>query len=235
MADEIESGEASGVTRPWWLWLLIVVLVLLLLFFLRGCFGDGSTEPDEIVEPAETAPGVEAAAEVESPGAAESEQQPAALEPPPPAGPGAAGLGLSPDSVAGRLADFLSHPESTFPRSFSLDKTRFPFNSAKLNPEGHSQLDKIAEVLLAYPEASFEIQGHIDGTEAEEYPHAADGETITLSTIRARCIYRKLIERGVESERMQFQGFGSTRPVASDDTEDGRLQNRRIELVFTER
>ena len=234
MANQIESGEGGVIKRPWWLWLLIVVLVLLLLYFLRSCFGAGSTKTGQIEEQPETEQGVEAPAEVDTSGPAGAEQESAVVEPPPPAGPGAANLGLSPETVAGRLADFLSEPASAFPRTFSLDKARFPSGSAKLNPEAYSQLDEVAKVLLAYPAVSVEIQGHIDGTETEAYPQAADGE-ITLSAIRARCIYKKLIESGVQADRMRFQGFGSTRPVTSDDTEDRRLQNRRIELVITGR
>jgi OOP family OmpA-OmpF porin len=68
------------------------------------------------------------------------------------------------------------------------------------------------------------VEGHTDWIGSEEYNQA-------LSVRRAEAVYRYLVNRGVEPERFTVEGFGKSRPIASNDTEAGRAQNRRVELI----
>ena len=151
-------------------------------------------------------------------------------------GADAAALGFAAGTMEAQMADALSDPNSRLPGMFTMEKVKFPFNSARLNQGAYQQVINLAKLLNTYPDVRIDIYGHIDETETEIYvgPYADDGP-ITLSALRARCIYRKLIERGVAAERLGFQGFGATKPLASANTARGRQQNRRTEIVVSRR
>ena len=96
-------------------------------------------------------------------------------------------------------------------------------------------IDNIAKLLKEYPNAKLDIFGHIDGQESDVYKGPFGDGVITLSGIRARCLYKKLAKRGIAKSRMAFEGFGDTRPIASNDTREGRQQNRRTGIRISAR
>ena len=164
------------------------------------------------------------------------------IEPPSGAGaraslrPDAATLGFAAGTVEAQIADALSGPTSRLPDMFTMEKVAFPFNSAKLNRGAYQQVINLAKLINSYPDIRIDIYGHSDENENEDAvaPYAEVG-SITLSALRARCIYRRLIERGVAAERLGFQGLRATKPLTSAGTARGRQQNRRIELVVSRR
>lgn len=99
----------------------------------------------------------------------------------------------------------------------------FDFNSYALKPEFRETLDKIAASLNKYPESLVDVYGHTDAVGSNEYNQ-------TLSENRARTVASYLTVQGVSSARIRSQGFGETMPVASNDTEEGRARNRRVEI-----
>jgi outer membrane protein OmpA-like peptidoglycan-associated protein len=105
-----------------------------------------------------------------------------------------------------------------------LRGVNFAFNSAELAPAALPVLDQAAEILKANPGVEVKVEGHTDSIGSEEYNQV-------LSVRRAESVYRYLVNRGVDPERFQVEGFGKTRPIASNDTEAGRAQNRRVELI----
>jgi OOP family OmpA-OmpF porin len=105
-----------------------------------------------------------------------------------------------------------------------LRGVNFAFNSAELQPAALPVLDQAAEILKANPGVDVKVEGHTDSIGSEEYNQA-------LSVRRAESVYRYLVNRGVDPERFRVEGFGKTRPIASNDTEAGRAQNRRVELI----
>lgn len=100
----------------------------------------------------------------------------------------------------------------------------FDTGSAVIRDESKPTIDKIVSVLKANPGWKMTVEGHTDGT-----GEAAHNQT--LSEQRARAVVASLTASGIETGRLQAVGFGATKPVASNDTELGRSQNRRVELV----
>ena len=106
----------------------------------------------------------------------------------------------------------------TFPDTISFD-----FNSAIVKPEMRSSLQEVAKVLNAYPSTVIGVFGHTDNVGSTEANQR-------LSERRAESVVGSLESFGVARARMQPRGFGYTQPVASNDTPEGRAQNRRVEI-----
>lgn len=106
----------------------------------------------------------------------------------------------------------------------------FDVDSATIKPQFYAVLDDVAAVLNRYPQTLVDISGHADSSGADAYNQ-------TLSERRAGSVAQYLIGRSVMPERMYVRGYGETRPIASNDTAEGRARNRRVEIViqpFTE-
>jgi len=99
----------------------------------------------------------------------------------------------------------------------------FDFNSAAVKPGLYSEVNKIADAMNRYPDTVARIEGHTDSVGSESY-------NMDLSIRRASAVRDLLIQRGVAATRLETVGFGETMPIASNDTEAGRLQNRRVEI-----
>lgn len=100
----------------------------------------------------------------------------------------------------------------------------FGFDSASLRPEFHGTLDRVAQTLREYGQTLIEIAGHTDSVGSEQYNQA-------LSERRANAVADYLVARGVSRERLIVVGAGESRPVASNETEAGRAENRRVEIT----
>ena len=102
------------------------------------------------------------------------------------------------------------------------------FDTAKftLRPVAREKLAKISGIVLAYPTLALAIEGHTDSVGGEAYNQQ-------LSENRAGSVRDYLVQQGVPTASMTVRGFGKTQPVASNDTADGRQQNRRVELVVS--
>jgi outer membrane protein OmpA-like peptidoglycan-associated protein len=99
----------------------------------------------------------------------------------------------------------------------------FATNSADLNSNFYSVLDRVGQTLAEYDQTMVEIAGHTDSTGTRQY-------NMLLSERRAQSVSAYLQSRGVNSKRLLTVGAGPDHPVASNDTPDGRQQNRRVEL-----
>ena len=149
-----------------------------------------------------------------------------------PLGPTAQELGFAPGSLAATIADMLSRGDRSLPQTFLMDKVNFPVNSAKLNKDAYPQVDDLVKLLSAYPDVVFEFLGHIDRAENENSAKDfMNGEDITLSEVRARCLVKKLEERNIDSSQLDFTGLGATKPVSNGSTAEDRQKNRRLELL----
>ena len=104
-----------------------------------------------------------------------------------------------------------------------LHGVNFEFDSARLTPNAKTVLREVAERLRAYPNSEIEIAGHTDSTGDAGYNQR-------LSERRAATVRDFLIDLGVDPGRLRAEGYGDTRPVDSNATEDGRERNRRIEM-----
>ena len=101
----------------------------------------------------------------------------------------------------------------------------FGFDSAAVSGPAQSDLYALARNLQQYPNSTVQIVGHTDSTGAAAY-------NVGLSERRARAVARILTAGGVSGNRIAAVGMGASQPIASNDTEAGRAQNRRVEIVI---
>jgi outer membrane protein OmpA-like peptidoglycan-associated protein len=99
----------------------------------------------------------------------------------------------------------------------------FDFNSATIKSSFYSPLNKIAEIMNRYPRTQIVVAGHTDSVGSEQY-------NLELSLRRANAVADYLISRGVLQSRLGTEGRGELEPIASNETESGRSQNRRVEI-----
>jgi len=100
----------------------------------------------------------------------------------------------------------------------------FDLNSAVIRPESKPVLEEVLNMLKSEPSWKLTIEGHTDSTGIASYNQ-------TLSLQRAEAVKAYLVDSGINAERLQTKGFGSSKPVADNSSELGRAQNRRVELV----
>lgn len=103
---------------------------------------------------------------------------------------------------------------------------RFDTNKSSLTTQAKTNLDKLVPVFAEYPDTNITIYGYTDITGTAKY-------NLKLSGERAASVRNYLVNRGVSSNRFQVTGLGIADPVASNDTAEGRTQNRRVEFAIT--
>lgn len=111
---------------------------------------------------------------------------------------------------------------------FNFDRLLFDSNSATLQPASQEQLNNIVAILKAYPNAHVKIGGYTDST-------GDQAANQTLSQNRANTVRDAIVAGGIDSSRLEAQGYGEQYPVANNSTPDGRAQNRRIALLVTQK
>src|SRR5690606_19511178 len=99
----------------------------------------------------------------------------------------------------------------------------FNTNEYEIRSQFNSVLDAVAQVLYKYADTRLVVSGHTDSTGSADYNYG-------LSERRARSVSNYLAARGVDQNRLLVQGMGPDRPIASNASESGRAQNRRVEL-----
>lgn len=114
-----------------------------------------------------------------------------------------------------------------------VDKILFNSGSVSVNRRGRQSLLKLAESLQQYPDQLIVVEGHTDDVQIGPALRDRFPSNWELSTARAAAVVRFLQEKaGIDPHRMTAAGFSYFRPVASNDTQEGRSQNRRIEIVL---
>ncbi len=108
---------------------------------------------------------------------------------------------------------------------FRLNNVFFDFDKYSLRPESFVELDRVVGFLKDYPNVQIEMSAHTDSRGSDEY-------NITLSDNRARSVMEYILSKGIGVERIVSKGYGETKPVATNDTDDGRQLNRRVEFTI---
>jgi outer membrane protein OmpA-like peptidoglycan-associated protein len=103
---------------------------------------------------------------------------------------------------------------------------RFDTNKSSLMPQAQANLDKLIPVFKEYGDTNIEIFGYTDSSGKPEY-------NLTLSQKRAEAVKTYLIAKGLVANRFKTSGFGIADPIATNDTPEGKAQNRRVEFAIT--
>jgi OOP family OmpA-OmpF porin len=109
-----------------------------------------------------------------------------------------------------------------------LDGVNFDFDKATLRPEAMVVLDEAAALLEKHERVVIEVAGHTDSVGSEEYNQG-------LSERRANAVRDYLTSKGVKASRLTARGYGESMPIASNDTDEGRAENRRVEMIVLDR
>jgi OOP family OmpA-OmpF porin len=107
--------------------------------------------------------------------------------------------------------------------SFIIEGVNFAFDSSRLQPSARATLDQAANALRNQPNVPYDIAGHTDSIGSDRYNQA-------LSERRANAVARALIQNGVSPNQLTVIGYGESNPIASNETAEGRAQNRRVEI-----
>ena len=232
-----------------WPWLLALAAAALLFYFLRGCGNktdSTATTGTDTTSAAMTDATATADSAASSMGAvadsASSAVSSAAV------GDAAAGAAASlgafgakklPDGVElnipangieNKLLAFVEDKAKLVDKTtwFNFDRLLYETGSAKLKPESREQLQNIAAILKAYPAVNLKVGGYTDNT-----GNAALNKKLSQS--RAEAAVTELVGLGVGKTRLEAEGYGIEHPVASNDTEKGRAQNRRTAARVTKK
>jgi outer membrane protein OmpA-like peptidoglycan-associated protein len=100
----------------------------------------------------------------------------------------------------------------------------FDTGKATIKPESQTIIDQVAQMLTENPTMNISVEGHTDNV-----GNAAINQT--LSENRAAAVKNALIAKGIDKARLSSKGWGQTKPVADNGTEDGKAKNRRVEIV----
>lgn len=102
-----------------------------------------------------------------------------------------------------------------------LKNILFEFNRTELLPESYTEINKLFRLMIYNPQIVIKVEGHTDNVGSYDF-------NIRLSNARAESVVRYLIEKGIDPHRIEYAGYGFTKPLASNDTEEGRKTNRRV-------
>jgi len=109
-------------------------------------------------------------------------------------------------------------------KQITLNNVFFEFDKSDLSQKSYSELGKLFKLMEENPKIRIRISGYTDNVGDEDYNQK-------LSEARAKVVYQYLVDRGISAARLEFKGFGDTKPVADNNTEEGRALNRRTEVV----
>lgn len=216
------AGSAAAATRPvflrWLPWIILGAIALILLPQLQYCGEQATKKVGDTVGDA-----AKAASDAAKTGAAVVTKAIRSFELP---------NGVKIDATDGgfvaQLIAFLSSKEAALGQGFSFDEVHFDTGSATLKSESTKQLEHVAVVLKAFPQAALRVEGHTDNT--------GDGAANKqLSGDRAAAVEKVLKGMGIPGAQISSVGYGPEKPIASNDSEDGRAKNRRVDVVVLKR
>jgi outer membrane protein OmpA-like peptidoglycan-associated protein len=141
---------------------------------------------------------------------------------------------LGPDVVQG-MGAYIGEPTPATQKALGaivptliFEDLNFETGSTRLTPSSATTVDSLAAILKAYPAVAVALEGHTDST----------GDAVAnkrLSLDRATAVRETLVKSGVDGSRITTAGHGPARPIASNDTEEGRARNRHLELIVEKR
>jgi outer membrane protein OmpA-like peptidoglycan-associated protein len=142
--------------------------------------------------------------------------------------PGGAKVAVPEGSFNFSLVKWLGSSDTNVPKRFVFDNLKFESNSTTLTPDSVPTVKTLTTVLRAYPAVTVALEGYTDST-------GDPSANKKLSLDRADAVKDIMVKDGIAESRVSAEGHGEENPVASNDTEQGRQMNRRLELVVLKR
>ena len=125
------------------------------------------------------------------------------------------------------LANFLlTGSDSDLPKRFVFDHLNFDTGTTRLTPDSNQTVTDLTSILKCYPNMTVQLEGHTDNTGDPD-------SNKKLSVDRAEAIKALLVAGGIDGARITTAGWGQEKPIATNDTDEGRAKNRRTELIVT--
>ncbi len=220
VVDTAASTAAAGGSFLRWLLplLLVAALIAAALYFVRGCGGTGintiDNAADKIGQTVDNAKDkvVETTNNV-------IKKLSFKL-------PSGESVEFAEGSFGDSFVKYLQGGKAEANKRFTFDNLTFAVGSANLTEESAAIVGDIAKVMKGYPKVNIKLEGHTDNT-----GDAAKNKTLSLA--RATSVVNSLVGAGIDAKRLAAEGLGQDKPTASNDTEEGKKQNRRIEVVVT--
>lgn len=101
----------------------------------------------------------------------------------------------------------------------------FDYNKATIKESYNNPLSETVKFLKANPEYKIDLEGHTDSRGSQKYNQV-------LSEKRAKAVAMALVKMGIDESRISYKGYGESKPIASNDTDEGRAKNRRVDALF---
>jgi outer membrane protein OmpA-like peptidoglycan-associated protein len=106
---------------------------------------------------------------------------------------------------------------------FQAKDIEFNLNSFTIKHESYDELDNIVKIMNDYPDTKFTVYGYTDITGPADF-------NLKLSQERANSVMKYFTRKGINANRLESKGFGAKNPIAPNDTNEGRIKNRRVEI-----
>ncbi|GAB2601898.1 DUF937 domain-containing protein [Spirosoma areae] len=225
-----DNDRSSGSGNRWLPWLLLLLGAAALFFLLRSCRDDKNqtavTTTETTIDSTASTMGTaadstgdamrEATARL---GAFFKRKLPSGYE-----------LNIPENGIENNLVKFIEDDSRPVDKTtwFNFDRLLFDTGKATLRPESQEQLGNIAYILKEFPNVTIKLGGYTDNT-------GSAAVNKKLSQDRADSVRGELVKLGVDKARMDAEGYGPEHPVASNDTEAGRAENRRIAIRVTKK
>ncbi|TAE21119.1 MAG: OmpA family protein [Candidatus Kapaibacterium sp.] len=139
-------------------------------------------------------------------------------------------LNIPENGIENKLVTFIEDKDKPLDKTtwFDFDRLLFDTGKSTLQAVSEEQLSNIAEIMKAYPQVELKLGGYTDNK-------GNPATNKALSQKRAEMVMDMLVKKGVEAKRLSAEGFGQEFPVANNDTEEGRQQNRRVSARITKK
>lgn len=223
---KVPTVAAPSGGNGWMKWLLPLLAIVAGLYFWKGCdtgaLDAAKAKTEQAAADAAAAAAAAAQAAKDAAAAAGDNLSDAVKA----ARDGLANLTFTAGSAGEKMMNYLSSGDTDADGTFRFINLNFASGSAAITDANGGEVDNLASVMAAYPNVKVEVQGYTDSQGKDENNKA-------LSQRRADAVKARLLVKGIGAGRVNAVGYGEVSPVATNDTAEGRAQNRRIEVKIT--